>query len=163
MSPTRAIIEYTKCAIQHDSHFHNCKYVLMQMWPASQRKPAKKNNQSTIPPPDISSDDPSLPPIHNLAKAKSFRDLCGFVPELTPVLEKYELLRDQRRRALEEHSTLAMSGVENAGPETELGPECPYLPKQEIMLVVDRDRDGRVVDGESLDSEQRKRRKSSVE
>ncbi|KAJ3122084.1 tRNA-dihydrouridine(20) synthase [NAD(P)+]-like [Physocladia obscura] len=146
ISPTAAIIEYAKAAVKYDMHFHNCKYVLMQMWPASQKRNNTKNKPLSSAPPRLNPNEThqneekevELPPITNLSKSKSFRELCTFIPGLTEVLDVCETERAEKSAAL---GKLDLARKESAA---ELGPECPYVPKEDIMYQVKRSSAGLV-------------------
>ncbi|KAJ3016988.1 UNVERIFIED_CONTAM: hypothetical protein HDU68_011919 [Siphonaria sp. JEL0065] len=160
-SPTQAIISYAKAAAQYDMVFHNCKYVLMQMWPASQKRGRRAQLKGKI---DSTQEeeDPVLLPIAHLAKSKSYRDLAVIIPGLGDALDRYEGER------LEKSKELGREDLLRKDVEGVLGPDCPYLPREEVMKQVKRGSTGQVIGGEEeatdeADGQERKKRKESLE
>ncbi|KAJ3232273.1 hypothetical protein HDU78_007218 [Chytriomyces hyalinus] len=171
-TPSEAIIAYAKAAVTYDMVFHNCKYVLMQMWPASQKKTnrrskkGKPQNIGVVKNQDEDGTDdsvvapPVLPPILSLARTKSYQELCEVVPGLREVLDKCEAERLERSERLGREDLIRKDVV------AELGPDCPYLPNEDIMHRVKRNSDGQVTGKEEADGEAdvaRKKLRESVE
>ncbi|KAJ3072635.1 hypothetical protein HDU98_003213 [Podochytrium sp. JEL0797] len=154
-TPTQSIIGYAKAAIEYDMIFHNCKYVLMQMWPASQKRGKRAQLKGKLNSIANDDEDPVLPPIAQLARSKSYKDLAVIIPGLAEAIEKFEAERLARSEALGRADLLRKD------LEAELGPECPYLPTEEVMKQVKRNSTGVVVD--EIDFGERKKMKESVE
>ncbi|KAJ3044767.1 tRNA-dihydrouridine(20) synthase [NAD(P)+]-like [Rhizophlyctis rosea] len=103
--PRREILEeYIRTAVQYNMPFHNCKYVVLIIWPTAMGKELREK----------------------VAKARSYVDMCAAVG-LEEYLEETVTARKRRASELQQQDRLLKDEI------GELGAECPYIPEAPVL------------------------------